>query len=997
MKMSYEKINKHYSEFFGKHAIADIIVCSFDRGLEILYISAGLLNLFGCELEEILGKSYVDFVVGGNQAAVFEEIANATKSGNVYSIERRLSIKNDKKFWIMERGGLVHPDDDTKILKLIITDISKQKEIEENLRITEKRYELVMNFSEVSLFDYDLKTKQMIVNYLDEDSYGIPQIIENMPDYVVETGIVMPKSVETFLGMYKRIFAGEPFASGKLWTIDINGEERLLELQLVTIYDHDGQPVRAIGVHKDITDKLLLEQEKAYNKAITTSMTFAYEANITTDKLLSKNEQWILDEGLSSVNSFSDLIAQMSTNIVAVDYKKLFIKKLSIQAIIEAWSKGSKIVTVVFSQLKKDVEYWYEKSLNIIYDEISDEYLVRCYVEDITKKHRAMAEQRHYEAMISKSQVVYEVNISKNQAVAGHGDWKKRFNIEVSSDYTKMIQEFAIRAIYHEDREQFLKTFRREHLLKEFRKDHRVHACDYRCKINGDKWQWRRCTLHLFEDPEFGYIRGFAYIEHIHETKTKELELLYKSQHDLLSNLYNKATVQEKINEYLLGDGEHGMHALFIVDLDNFKDINDQFGHVFGDVVISETASKLRAIFRDADLIGRIGGDEFVVLMKNISQRSTANVKAKQICEMTYGAYNKNGHKYAVSASVGVAYYKEHGGSFEELYHNADVAMYNSKEYGRNRFSVYNENMSLCHLPGQQPENRILVRGRNFEDYISAYIFQLLYDYFDPSVAIRAALEVLCKHYNFCRAYIFEDTISGKQTSNTFEWCQEGVASQIDSMQNINYEELDDLANKFSAEGVFLLDDISMANGKLRDLLNAHDVKSMLIIAMKRDGVLKGFLGFDNCVGSTTLDPEQIWDLLNLTNIISSFINQIRNNEQYERANELALSVLNGIDAYLYVCNPNTYEILFINDKIKSVMPQAAPGKLCYKAFAGLDKPCRNCFARKLIDSRQERLSEEYYNKRLKHWFKCNASWLEGIGQERVCLLNHTDISTYKK
>lgn len=998
MQISSATIREHYSDIFGKHTIADLIVCKLDDSLEILFASDGMLDLLGCRAEDLLGSSYSDLISGENKESVYQDLLASIKTGNVYTKERRLQLKNGQYLWIMERGGLVSLSGYGDILKLIITDISKQKETEENLRISEKRYELVMSFSDVSLFDYDMQTKLMTVTHIDEESYGIPKVMENMPDYVVDAGIVLPKSVDTFLDIYKRIFAGEPLSGGKVWTLNLSGEERFLELQLVTIFDHDGKPVRAIGVHKDITDKFLLQQEKAYNKAMAASLTFIYEANISTNKLVSVNEQWAAENGLEGVSSFSELIDLMRTKVVTPDYQELLMQKMDKNYIVESCLHGKKLLSFRFAKPNKGGELWYEKSINIVYDDIGEEYLIRCYIEDVSKEQRAVNEQRRYEAMISKSNDVYELNISRNQAISGHGDWKQLFGIEASSDYSRMIHEFAGRVIHPDDRDTFLKSFRRENLIREFRVGNMVHTCEYRISKYAQQWCWMRCTVHLFEDLDLGHIRGFAYVENIDIEKKKELELLYKSQHDMLSGLYNKVTTKEKIDDYLQGLGKNGSHALFIVDLDNFKDINDQFGHVFGDMIISEVSAKIKATFREADLAGRIGGDEFVILMKNIQQKSIATVKAKQICELIYTSYKKGDKKYYVSASVGVAYFGKHGYSFDELYHNADVAMYNSKEYGRNRFSVYSENMKFCNMSGSIPrEKEILVRGRNFEDYIGAYIFKMLYDSADPNEAVESALEIIAKHYGFCRAYVFEDTVVGQRTRQTFEWCHDGIEALIEQMQDVSYKELGDLHELFGDDGLFLLEDIHSANLSLRKILDAQKVKSVVAVAMKQGGSMNGFVGFDNCSGSTVLEPDQIWDIINLGNILSVFISQMRNREKYERLNKLMISALNAVGSYLYVCNPNTYEILFTNRKVQDMVDNVKAGDLCYQVLCGRDTPCSGCLMDTLKCSEHNETSKEYYNELLGIWVKCSASWIEMDGVGQVCLVNCVDVSNYKK
>ncbi|MEG0109280.1 MAG: GGDEF domain-containing protein, partial [Lachnospiraceae bacterium] len=176
--------------------------------------------------------------------------------------------------------------------------------------------------------------------------------------------------------------------------------------------------------------------------------------------------------------------------------------------------------------------------------------------------------------------------------------------------------------------------------------------------------------------------------------KTQEIHhknfqsVLYQAQHDQMTGFYNKQVTAEKINELLVSDtGKYSSHVFFIIDLDYFKQVNDCFGHPFGDEVLTKTAKKIRALFRNEDILGRIGGDEFIVLMKNVLDKKIAYLKAKEICESVAEHYMQNEVEHKVTVSVGIALYDCHGHNFEELYHHSDIALYQAKEQGRNHFA----------------------------------------------------------------------------------------------------------------------------------------------------------------------------------------------------------------------------------------------------------------------------------------------------------------------
>ena len=129
--------------------------------------------------------------------------------------------------------------------------------------------------------------------------------------------------------------------------------------------------------------------------------------------------------------------------------------------------------------------------------------------------------------------------------------------------------------------------------------------------------------------------------------------------------------------------------ALLFVDLDGFKTVNDTFGHEAGDVTLREIAVRLRACLREGDVIGRIGGDEFVVLIEEFGEPEQLALVARKILETVGQPVPVWGHECRVTASVGISAYPKDGKDSETLLKNADSAMYRAKEQGKNRFHFY--------------------------------------------------------------------------------------------------------------------------------------------------------------------------------------------------------------------------------------------------------------------------------------------------------------------
>lgn len=151
----------------------------------------------------------------------------------------------------------------------------------------------------------------------------------------------------------------------------------------------------------------------------------------------------------------------------------------------------------------------------------------------------------------------------------------------------------------------------------------------------------------------------------------------------------NRGAIEKKINEHI-SDYPNETGLVLLLDLDNFKTVNDVFGHIEGDNLLCETAEKLERFCRSTDKVGRLGGDEFIVFLHSVEDKDVAPLVLR-IIQGLQREYCKENVSVAVTASIGIARYPNDGSSFAELYHCADVALYDAKRKGKNSFSQYGD------------------------------------------------------------------------------------------------------------------------------------------------------------------------------------------------------------------------------------------------------------------------------------------------------------------
>ncbi|MDQ0074443.1 diguanylate cyclase (GGDEF)-like protein [Variovorax boronicumulans] len=179
------------------------------------------------------------------------------------------------------------------------------------------------------------------------------------------------------------------------------------------------------------------------------------------------------------------------------------------------------------------------------------------------------------------------------------------------------------------------------------------------------------------------------------QRKLAEGSLRFMASHDELTGLLNRAALQQALAVAIRRSDRHQRQfAVMFVDLDRFKHINDTLGHGVGDEMIKICGERLTALLRDADVVARFGGDEFVLLLENLSSPNDAVMLAEKVLACCAEPFVIEGRELHVSASVGVSVYPENGGDAEALLKNADTAMYRAKERGRNTYRFYAAKMN---------------------------------------------------------------------------------------------------------------------------------------------------------------------------------------------------------------------------------------------------------------------------------------------------------------
>ncbi len=207
-----------------------------------------------------------------------------------------------------------------------------------------------------------------------------------------------------------------------------------------------------------------------------------------------------------------------------------------------------------------------------------------------------------------------------------------------------------------------------------------------------------------YKDGDITGIIGFAH--DITRRKKYEEQLRHLAYHDTLTGLPNRKSFNTQLNEHLVQVDRNGtMGAVLYVDLDNFKIINDSYGHDIGDILLQEVSKKLMGCIRKSDQAYRIGGDEFLVLLRNISHDDDSGIIAQKIIKSISDLFSINEKVFYISPSIGISVFPRDGMQPDMLLKYADDAMYRVKETGKNNYQFYNDEIN------SRAEARITIRN----------------------------------------------------------------------------------------------------------------------------------------------------------------------------------------------------------------------------------------------------------------------------------------------
>lgn len=476
----------------------------------------------------------------------------------------------------------------------------------------------------------------------------------------------------------------------------------------------------------------------------------------------------------------------------------------------------------------------------------------------------------------------------------------------------------------------------------------------------------RLCDGRLIDVSEYGQRITEANNTYILANISKKNTVSDGLEHEL-SNIYSDSLTKLRNREYFeqyletYFQNTDYNYALAMIDIDNFKMVNDTFGHTIGDEILCVTADVFRSVFSSDVVIARYGGDEFLIFLPQVD----SNEQVKGILDELHAKFHEAVESYGkitdISLSIGVVMNNVML-SYDQLLKKVDVALYNAKATGKNKTVFYRDTLNFI----------VMNESRSYEDKSKYYnimgklasqLLEILANDNGTVNVLHEAISYIGEKFLVDKIMVMEKSLDGTLLYFTDYWCSQSKYAAPKKARE--YLVLKEFFMPEYHNGYAFIDDIdSLANEFDRNRLKKFDVRQLLNCEIYQGKEVIGYLCFDVC-NDHKLTPVETQALIAASQIIGEHIRLRRSVHTIEEHNNVMIRMFNKIDQFILVVNGKTMKVEFFNSFAKNRIPELENGYVLSEILqSAIDKDNNEVtlFGVKYrIDSIEWNLNEESY------------------------------------
>jgi diguanylate cyclase (GGDEF)-like protein/PAS domain S-box-containing protein len=649
---------------------------------EFIYASELYEKMTGYTEEDLIGTYSLSNIYPDDRDKVRNKAIQGLKTNNSEPYEYRFVNKNNDVRWVLETVTPIVYKGERAALGSFM-DITERKRMEQALVQSEEKYRGILESIEDGYVELDLKGNFIFFNDAISKMHGYPK---NELIKLTYRDVMDEENAARIYEKYHHVFTtGE---SEKEFEYEIITKDRLrkyLETSITPIKDASGRIVAFRGIVRDRTqhkqgEEALRQSEEKYRTILENIEEGYFEVDLAGNFTFFNH-------------STCSLLGYSKEEMMGMNYLRYTDKddvKILFETFNTVYKTGVPANEFDWPIIRKDgTKKYVEASISLKKDSAGKPVAFQGFTRDVTARIQAeealrQSEEKYRSILQNIQEAYFEVDLAGNFTF---------FNDSLCR-ITGCSKEELAGANY----KQFSDKDNSNNVFHTFNNIYKtgdpVEGFDWLIIRKDGTKRYIESSVSLRKDSSDQPVGFKGVIRDITERKRIEQELSYMATHDALTGLPNRLMFIQLLNQAILSAKRHKRQlAVFFIDLDRFKTINDSLGHEAGDLLLQEIAKRFRKSLRDVDVVGRLGGDEFIILIEDFNNLNQVRNVAHKILATAIKPMVLMGEECRVTASIGISIFPEDGRDEQSLMKNADVAMYYAKEEGKNNFQFYSENI----------------------------------------------------------------------------------------------------------------------------------------------------------------------------------------------------------------------------------------------------------------------------------------------------------------
>jgi len=650
-----------------------------------IFFNESICAIHGYSKEELMGMNHRQYADKENSKKLFETFNKIYKTGIGDSIFDYEIISKDGTKRQVEVSASLKKDSSGNPIGFSGTtrDITERKKMEEAILQSEKRYRTILDEMEDAYFEVDLAGNFIFLND------AICRLLKYSKEELLGKSFrvhVDNDDIPLLYNSFGRIYStGNPERNICYKAIRKDETRRYAEIAGFPLQNQNGEIIGFRGIGRDITEHKIMEEnirqsEEKYRTILENIEDGYFEVD------LAGNFTFFND-------SLCRIIGYPKEELMGMNNRKYTDKETSkkvFQTYKKIYNTGKPDKGFDWQIIRKDgVKRYIEESVSLQKD-LSDKPIgFRGIVRDITERIRMeenlrQSEEKYRTILENIEEGYFEVNLAGNFTF--FNDSMCRF-----FGYTQE-EMMGINNRQLTDKDTAKKLF--QAFNEVYKTEKPTKELDWQIIRKDGTKRFIEASISLQKDSSAKPIGFRGITRDVTERKLTEEKIQYMATHDALTGLPNRLMFSQLINHAIQSAQRYQRQfAVLFIDLDRFKTVNDTMGHEAGDQLLQEIATRLKINLRAVDVASRFGGDEFVILIEEVSDPNHVATVARKILTSIIKPITIMGQEYRITASIGICMFPKDAEDEQSLMKNADIAMYLAKEEGKNNYQFYSENI----------------------------------------------------------------------------------------------------------------------------------------------------------------------------------------------------------------------------------------------------------------------------------------------------------------